>query len=128
MKKYILLFIAFLMLTVTSCKQDLLETPELEVSVAKTSWSVGEEITFDFIGNPHFITFYSGVEGHDYDAYSSGATSENGESIANLETRVDKYVYSYSEAGTYTATFIAASNNIEGVIEKVIQINLTITE
>lgn len=46
---------------------------EFNVTTEKTSYKVGEEITFLFEGNPDLISFYSGEELHQY-VYKEGRT------------------------------------------------------
>lgn len=42
------------------------DKPSFNVSVDKTTFEVGENITFKFSGNPDIISFYSGESGNDY--------------------------------------------------------------
>lgn len=49
-----------------------------------------------------------------------------GSFLKGLDTRLNSYSYTYSTAGTYTATFVGSENNIYGKKEVVRQINITV--
>lgn len=60
------LAVAATALIMTSCKKQKIETPNFDVSVAKTSFAVNEPITFTFSGTADIVSFYSGVAGSEY--------------------------------------------------------------
>lgn len=67
MKKELYTLITFASLfALGGCNE--LEPADVDFSVTadKTTVAVGEPVTFTFDGNPHFITLYSGEEGHEY--------------------------------------------------------------
>lgn len=66
MKKTSSLLLSILTLGFFSCEKK--ETPVLnmDVTVQKTSFQVGEEVVFYITGNPDQLTFFSGEEGHKY--------------------------------------------------------------
>ena len=53
-----------------SCQSDDLAEPSFGVTTEKTTYQVGEAVSFQFSGNPDFITFYSGEHGKNY-AYAN---------------------------------------------------------
>lgn len=74
-------------LIIVSCKEEIeIATPEFEVSTKLQAYKAGEEITFDFQGNPDFISFYSGELGKDY-TFKSGRVIEKG--IVKLSFRTN---------------------------------------
>lgn len=62
--KYICALAAFAMLT--ACNDLEPEDVKFDVIADKMVTSVGEPVTFNFDGNPNFITFFSGEDGHKY--------------------------------------------------------------
>ncbi|MES2277269.1 MAG: DUF5017 domain-containing protein [Bacteroidota bacterium] len=62
--QYILLF--GLPVLMAGCTKNV-EEPNFDVTVAKTTFKVGEAITFDITGNPDNITFFSGESGFKYE-------------------------------------------------------------
>lgn len=65
MKKNI--YIGFLAISLlASCNELEPEEVNFGIKVEKASVKVGEPVIFNFEGNPHFITVYSGDEGHKY--------------------------------------------------------------
>jgi frataxin-like iron-binding protein CyaY len=56
-----------MVLFLTACKKDPeVTTPEFEVVVETTTFKAGEEVQFNFEGDPNQISFYSGEPLHDY--------------------------------------------------------------
>lgn len=65
MKKYIILLIAGF-LFFQSCEKKESVPLDMEITLDKTSYRVGEEVLFHISGNPDQLTFYSGEQGHKY--------------------------------------------------------------
>ena len=53
----------------TSCDKKLvvLDTPDFNVTTTTSTFKVGQEVLFNFTGNAHVISFYSGETLKDYD-------------------------------------------------------------
>lgn len=69
MRKILFLNIVLFFLIVCSCENKIKFTDDInnfDVSVEKTTVQVGEEVVFNFSGNPDLISFYSGETLHDY--------------------------------------------------------------
>ncbi|NGF56385.1 DUF5017 domain-containing protein [Parapedobacter sp. SGR-10] len=68
MKKIVNLILGIVFL-VSACDTtlDVGEAPQLEVTTAKTTYKVGEEVIFNIAGDPRILNFYSGEYGNDYD-------------------------------------------------------------
>jgi hypothetical protein len=62
------LFYMILPVVLVSCDSslDVEAEPEFTVNTDKNTYKVGEEIAFNFTGNPGILTFYSGLPGNDY--------------------------------------------------------------
>lgn len=94
-------------LIVASCKEEIqIATPEFEVETRAKTYKVGEEITFNFKGNPDFISFYSGQVGNDYN-FKSGRVVEKG--VVKLSFRSN--VQYGNQADMFS---IMASSNFNG--------------
>ncbi len=66
MKRYYFTILAVLPLFI-SCKKELtVEEPEFDVSLASTTYKVGDPVVFAIKGSPDVITFYSGEKGSEY--------------------------------------------------------------
>ncbi|WP_161603036.1 DUF5017 domain-containing protein [Pedobacter arcticus] len=65
--KYLNFIVVALFVLVSSCSKDEAKRPSFGVSTSTLNYKVGEEIKFDFKGNPDNITFYSGEEGNQYE-------------------------------------------------------------
>jgi hypothetical protein len=76
--------IALLMI---GCKKDVIETPDVSITVEKYTFKVGEPVVFNLKGNPDFISFYSGEYGNDY-AYLGGRTLDIKSFSLAFQTRV----------------------------------------
>ncbi|MGV8090561.1 MAG: DUF5017 domain-containing protein [Mangrovibacterium sp.] len=81
MNKYIIYTCLFLLLG-ASCRQDFVEMDTFDVRVEKTTVNVGDTVVFEFLGNPDFITFYSGENGKKYE--NKDRTSVKGKSELNF--------------------------------------------
>lgn len=66
MKKYIYLSAVSLLLLHSACNKMELEDVDFSVVPDKTVVVVGEPVVFQIDGNPNFITFFSGEDGHKY--------------------------------------------------------------
>ncbi len=75
MKKIFVYSVVMAALLATSCDDSLeiTEPHDFNVTTEKATYSVGEEITFQFSGTPGIITCYTGETGNDY-AYKDGRT------------------------------------------------------
>jgi hypothetical protein len=74
-------------LFIIGCKKDAIEAPDLNVTVEKPVYKVGEPVVFNLQGNPDFISFYSGEYGNDY-AYLGGRTLDIKSFSLAFQTRV----------------------------------------
>jgi len=66
-------FMVLVALLTFGCKKDKIETPDLEITLEKTTFKSGDPVVFNLKGNPDFVTFYSGEYGNDYN-YIGGRT------------------------------------------------------
>ena len=129
MKKIFLLPV--LLLILSACNKKEVLTPNFNISIdqGKTTFKVDEQITFNFSGNPNYITFYSGEDGRMYEfreRVTAGARTDIGVPLQNMTTQLLTYPYSYTKAGTYKATFVVSNINIYGSISDFKEIVLTI--
>ena len=67
MKTNIYIWACATLIALGSCNEMEPEEPNFSVEPSQTEVAVGEPISFFFDGNPNFITFFSGEEGHQYD-------------------------------------------------------------
>jgi hypothetical protein len=65
--KYQTFVIGTLFILLSSCSKEKVEEPKFNVSSSSLTAKVGEEIAFQFSGNPDNITFYSGEDGKKYE-------------------------------------------------------------
>jgi hypothetical protein len=65
--KHLIFAISTLLVVLSGCAKDKVEKPEFEVKTAALTYKVGEEIKFNFSGNPDNITFFSGEDGKKYE-------------------------------------------------------------
>jgi len=54
------------LLVLSSCKKQDVLNPDFNATVTKTTYAVGEPITYTFSGDADLVTFYSGVTGSEY--------------------------------------------------------------
>lgn len=103
-----------------SCNEIELETPTFEVVAPQLTVNAGDSLRFDFRGDAHVITFYSGVPGSVY-AYRNRTQKElEGEVTLSFSTRVlNSYemdpreldlVVSTDFNGNYTYENVTAAN------------------
>ena len=89
--KYIYI-IFFALIAFTSC-DNLLEDVKFDVALSPDNvYKVGENIRFDFTGNPNYISFYSGEQGFNYDNIQRSVANDEGLKIllsfvAKVESR-----------------------------------------
>ncbi len=57
----------FIILLITSCQEKNVDSPDFNVTSSSFTYNVGDSASFDFSGNPNFITFYSGEFGYRYE-------------------------------------------------------------
>lgn len=68
MKNYIIIAFLFATVLITSCVEDLsVASPDFQVTQDSAVVKAGEEVVFLIDGNPDFMTFYSGEDGHRYE-------------------------------------------------------------
>lgn len=90
------------------------EVTDFNVSLAKSTFNVGEEVVFKLSGKPFQIAFYSGEAGKDY-LYKDtpkppGTTVDVGRPIKSYaDAAIAEFAYTYTIAGTYRATFAGKS-------------------
>jgi hypothetical protein len=65
MKK--LIFFSLLATSIASCSKVKIEAPDFSVSADQNAYTTKDTITFNFDGNPDYITFYSGETGKRYE-------------------------------------------------------------
>lgn len=131
MKKIVYLSLLAL-IALAACNKKEVYPLHFDVASAKTSYAVGDTVSFLFSGNPDMITFYSGETGSRYanrkDVDSTGnALTDVGTPLKDMTTRMDSYDYVYTEAGSYTVTFVAANTTVYGSKTIVKQLDITIT-
>ncbi len=66
MKKYIFIGGMAVLLLQSACNKMTIEDVDFNVTPDKTVVTAGEPVLFQFDGNPNFITFFSGEDGHKY--------------------------------------------------------------
>lgn len=64
------------LLATGGCEEDYVNSFEFGISTPATTYEAGEPVTFEFTGNPDFISFYSGETGKRYEY--AGRASEAG--------------------------------------------------
>ncbi|MEO7461871.1 MAG: DUF5017 domain-containing protein [Ferruginibacter sp.] len=106
MKKFRLLIGVIALIVFASCSKELSIDPLVfNVTTASTTYQAGDTVNFKFSGNPEFISFYSGEEGHNYD-FRERTTIDG---IPQLKFT------SYAQFGTQTNTLqLLASNDFSG--------------
>jgi hypothetical protein len=67
MKKFNIIASLICCITLSACEKLQLDELQFDVSTSKTVFKVGEEVVFNFTGNPDNITFYSGEIGKQYE-------------------------------------------------------------
>lgn len=111
-------------IAVVSCHKDIAPVADYNVTLSKDNTYVeGDPITFKFSGSVDNILFYSGETGHEY---SKKAEGDTGSIIKNQENYLEEYSFTYSGAGSFTATFVGTSVNYKGAEEKIKTIQVTI--
>ncbi|MFY7898692.1 MAG: DUF5017 domain-containing protein [Chitinophagaceae bacterium] len=112
--KKLITYIGFLIaLSFTACVKDSMEQPELDITINKTTFSVGDTAKFKISGTPFNLVFYSGDVGNDY--YSRNTyTATGGLSSMTFTTALT------ATAGNSPATNlkILVSNNFSGEYSK----------
>lgn len=111
---YSFLFASIFML---SCSKEEVEIPDFEVHVSSANLAVGENVTFNFTGNPDNITFYSGEQGSEYDNRNRTDIT-NGRPTLDFTTRVQsgsqsnslRLMVSSDFSGVYDTTNIRTAN------------------
>lgn len=109
-----------LCLLLLSCKDSLIDVTDFNVNTEKTSYRVGETVTFNFKGNPDLIYFYSGENGKRFE--NKGRTKAlDGKPILNFlsfrqsgsqNNTISLYVSS-DFTGIYDSTNIKKANWID---------------
>lgn len=84
--KKIIFIVSLSALFFIGCSEDEINPPEFEVSVEKATFKLSDSITFNLLGNPDDITFYSGEIGRNYENRNS-FTSSNGKNILSFVTQ-----------------------------------------
>ncbi|MFA6084268.1 DUF5017 domain-containing protein [Mucilaginibacter sp.] len=106
--KFIYLIILGLFI-LTGCKKEQelkVNAPEFNVTTEKASYKVGEEVKFNFTGNPDLISFYSGEVFNDY-AFMNGRVVESGALKVSFSSSF--------QFGTQTKQFsVVVSNDFNG--------------
>lgn len=59
-------FLALVPLLIFSCNKQDISSPDFDVTINKTTYAIGEPVTFSFTGDADIISFYSGIAGSDY--------------------------------------------------------------
>lgn len=67
MKKFNIIALLIFCITLSACEKLQLDELQFDVTTSKTVFKVGEEVVFDFTGNPDNITFFSGEIGKQYE-------------------------------------------------------------
>lgn len=82
--KYIYTIVVLAFVFLTSCQDDSVEIPTLDVSVEKTNYVEGELAQFQLTGNADFVSFFSGEVGSRYEF--ADRTSEEGTPILSFNS------------------------------------------
>lgn len=119
------------LLCMVSCSEVLEDISFDAKPSGKNIYEVGNEIAFNFDGNPDYITFYSGEEGRMYE-YAGQINDEGvanyGVSVKSMNVRLNTFSYVYKTAGEYNAVFVARNVTFEGKNERVVQMKIKIDE
>ncbi len=100
-----------------SCMNNEVPDVDFGVTTLKTTYKVGDTITFNFAGNPDFISFYPGIAGSDYQfkerTILEGKTQiqftsykQNGQQLNSLKLLVSTdFIGTFNKAGLASATW-----------------------
>ena len=94
-------------------------------------YETGEEIRFNFAGNPDYITFYSGERGCKYEyagQLDEEGTAKFGIAVKSMSAREESFVHTYTEAGEYEAVFVTKNITFEGSNEVMVRLKVSIAE
>lgn len=98
--------------TFASCSKKLSTDPlSFAVSTSSTTYHVGDTVQFTFTGNPDFISFYSGEDGHNYD-YKSRTTIAGTPKLS-----FTSYVHYGTEANQPNSMQLMVSNDFTGTYD-----------
>lgn len=116
MKLYIFFLILGTWMIASSCDNSLEVTApdDFDVTTEKSTYRVGEEITFLFSGNPGIITFYSGEVGHDYE-FREGRIIPPGEVSLSFENRV-MYGNQPDQLSVLVSSDFSGQRNIDAIL------------
>lgn len=92
-----------------SCKKELkINSLNFGVTANATTYNVGDTVHFTFTGNPDFISFYSGVDGNNYDNRNR----------TTLDGKPQLQFTSYAQFGAQQNTLqLLVSNNFSGTYD-----------
>lgn len=115
---YISLFV-FASFLLSGCENELTVGPDFSVTTEKTTYGVGEEITFTINNAPDWVTVYTGIEGRTYpDSY--------GQAVKSITTELKTLSYAYDNPGTYEFVFVGGNTNYKTDKTQVNKITITI--
>ncbi|MGV3504619.1 MAG: DUF5017 domain-containing protein [Adhaeribacter sp.] len=105
----------FLLVLLTGCDKEIeVLTPEFEVSTPATTYQVGEEVTFQFSGEPDNVSMYTGEVGNDY-AFKDGRVLD----VTNLKLSFNSHLQYGSQKDMF---FVMASTDFNGDYSSIDQI------
>ena len=115
---YISLFV-FASFLLFGCENELTVGPDFSVTTEKTTYAVGEEITFTIENAPDWVTVYTGVEGRTY-------PDSHGQAVKSITTELKTLSYAYDSSGTYEFVFVGGVTNYKTDKNQVRKLTLTV--
>lgn len=119
--KYVVSFSLFLgaLLLFSACEDEFTKKADFSVAVEKTTFDIGETITFKITNAPDWVTFFSGEKGKTY-------PESNGIGIKGITNELLEYTYTYVKPGTYKVVFFGGNTNHKSSNEQVVMHTITI--
>ena len=106
MKMRNIILATILMMAVSACTKKDVGPVSFNVTTDSVTYHLGDTVKFELSGNPDYIVFYSGENGHRYQ-YRNRTSAPGGTPILNFS--------SYEQYGTHTNTLhLLVSNNFDG--------------
>lgn len=114
-KKLLVYLMALSPLLIASCDDplDISLPQDFEVTTEKTTYRAGEEIEFQFSGDPDIITFYPGELGNDYN-FKDGRIVPPGEVSLTFENRV-MYGTQADQFSVLVSSDFSGARNIDAI-------------
>ena len=114
-----ILLATILLIAANGCTKKEVDPVSFDITTASATYNVGDSVTFTFSGNPDYILFYSGENGHQYQ-FRNRVTAV-GTPILNF--------LSYEQFGNHTNTLhLLVSNDFNGKFDSADVKNATWTD